>query len=291
MEGTVPMDNKNAILLNVDAEDQNDEASILPIVCASPDILEHDEQGPKTSLHSPAKEQHSTETSSSMEQLPLIYDSLCDSQEKSTLVPASPNVSQRTLSPTMALLNNFLLKQDPETRVLTLVPVQIAVSEQIPNKPLQSRTAYSCCPSLQVLLSDAIVSYRVDKTLQNMGQDECGESKLNMNTVSSTTMTNKETQTTSSETNLPLTFCSPAESNASVTDHMFHASVDQNPACSFNLKTSHKNDVVKDVFLKKAVHLIQEEFAFGSYLENTDEALIIGESIHAFMSCIHVFFL
>ncbi|KAJ6668922.1 hypothetical protein lerEdw1_007731 [Lerista edwardsae] len=279
VERTVPMDNKNAMLLNVDAEDQNDEDSVLPTVCVSPDILEHNEQGSKTSLHTTAKEQHPNETSLSMEKLPLISDALCNSQEKSTSVPASPNVSQCTLSPTMALLNNFLLKQDPETRVLTLVPVQIAVSEQIPNKPLHSRTAYSCCPSLQVLLSDAVVSYRADKTLQNTGQDECGASKVNMDTVSSAMMTNKETQTTSSETTLPLTFCSHADSNASVTDHTFHASVDQSPACSFNLKTSHKNDAVNDVFLKKAVHLIQEEFAFGSYLENTDEALTIGRYI------------
>ncbi|XP_066477526.1 kinase non-catalytic C-lobe domain-containing protein 1 [Tiliqua scincoides] len=276
MERVVPMDSKNATLLSVDVEDQTDEDSGMPTVCMSSDILEQDQQGSKTSLHTTLKEQHPDKTSSSVTQLPLISDSLCDSREKCTSVPATSNVSHCTLSPTMAFINNFLLKQDPETRVLTLVPVQIAVSEQIPNKPLHSRAAYSCCPSLQVLLSDAVVNYSSGKTLQNTGQNECGDSKVDRNTESAMT-TSKETQTMTSERNLSLPFCS--EHNASLKDHTLRASVNQNPPCSFSLKTSPKNDEVNDVYLKEVVHLVQEEFAFGSYLENTAEALTMGRYI------------
>ncbi|XP_061491572.1 kinase non-catalytic C-lobe domain-containing protein 1 isoform X2 [Rhineura floridana] len=286
-ERVVPVDNKNSICLNIDAENQMDENTDLPTVSITTGILEQDKQGLKTSLQSGSQEQNPSSTSSCMVQLPLFSESSCLSQEK---CPSS-SISNCSVSSSLAFINNFLLKQDPVTRVLTLVPVQMAVSEQIPNKPLHSKTVYSCCPSLHVLLSDSVVSYDADKALQNNSpmnnlknvQNECWEMKVKINSLPPATI-NKETQTKCPENNPFLTFCeksdTDAESNVSLSDCTSHASMDQNPACSLNLETSHQNNGIKEV-LKKVVHLIEGEFTFGSPLDNTAEALAIGKYIYS----------
>ncbi|KAL8187158.1 UNVERIFIED_CONTAM: hypothetical protein K2H54_035253 [Gekko kuhli] len=73
--------------------------------------------------------------------------------------------------------------------------------------------------------------------------------------------------------NLVTEFSNDADSNVSLLEHTLNASVDQNPTCSLNLDAFHQNNGMSEVYVKKVVHLIQEEFALGSYWENTDEAL------------------
>ncbi|XP_053168247.1 kinase non-catalytic C-lobe domain-containing protein 1 isoform X2 [Hemicordylus capensis] len=268
MEEVLPVDSKKSVVLNVDTESQTDED-----FGVSSDILKHDEQVSKMLLQTPLQEQYPKKTDPPMAQLPLLSNSACDAQEKCT--SPSSSISNCTVSSSMTFINNFLLKQDPETRVLTLVPVQIAISEQIPNKPLHSKAAYSCCPSLHVLLSDAVVSYKANETLQSNVQNECGEIKVNNLSANST---NKETQTVSSERNPFLKFCADTVSNTPLSDHLQCTSVDQNP-CSLSIETFHQNKDINEDLLKEVVHLIQEELAFGSYMENTTEGLTIGKYI------------
>ncbi|XP_054839109.1 kinase non-catalytic C-lobe domain-containing protein 1 [Eublepharis macularius] len=289
MEEEIPTASKNTIILKDDTEKQIDENSGLVTVCMSSDIRAHKEEGSKMSLQTAPKDQYPSKMDTFMDKLPLSSDFSCDSQEKCT----SQTCSSSTTPSSTVFVNNFLLKQDPETRVLTLVPVQIAISEQIPNKPLHSKTAYSCCPSLHVLLSDAVGSYSTDKSLKknpslnnvrnckfNNTQSEYAEMKTRITTLSPATT---NAQTKCSERNPYLTFCkgfsNDADSNISLVHHTSYASVDQNPASSLSLDTLHQNNGTSEVFLKNVVHFIQEEFALGSYWENTDEALAMGKYI------------
>lgn len=290
LEGEISPESKNTIIVKDETEELIDENSNLVTVCMSSDVQEHDENKSKMSLQTAAEDQYPSKMDSFVDKLPLFSDFPCDSQEKYTSQTYSSTASNCTVPPSTAFGNNFLLKQDPETRVLTLVPVQIAVSEQISNKPLHSKTAYSYYPSLHVLLSDTLRSYSVDKSLQknpslnnvkncrfsNM-QGECAEIKSRVTSLSPAI---NYTQTKWSERSPFLAFCKElsnnADSNVSLLDNTSSASVDQNPSCSLNLDAFHQNNGISEVFVKKAVHFIQEEFALGSYWENTDEALAMG---------------
>ncbi|XP_077206316.1 kinase non-catalytic C-lobe domain-containing protein 1 isoform X2 [Paroedura picta] len=293
MKREISPGSKNTIIAKDETEEQIDENSNLITACMSPDVQEHDELKSKISLQTAPEDQYPSKMDGFVDKLPLFSDFPSDSQEKCTLQTCSSCASNCTMPSSTAFVNNFLLKQDPETRVLTLVPVQIAVSEQIPNKPLHSKTAYSCCPSLHVLLSDAIRSYSVDKSLQknaslnnvrncrfsNM-QSECAEMK---NRITSLSPATNYSQTKCSERSpfLPFykKFTNDADSNVSLLDCTMHASVDPNPTCLLNLDAFHQNSGISEGFVKKVVHFIQEEFALGSYWENTDEALAMGKYI------------
>ncbi|XP_060130825.1 kinase non-catalytic C-lobe domain-containing protein 1 isoform X3 [Zootoca vivipara] len=293
MESGVSVDFKNSVRLNIDSESKMDEDSDLPAVCVTTSgILEQDKQGLEASLPTGAEEPKASSASSGMAELPLFSETSCPSQGK---CPSSsdPNC---TVSSSMAFINNFLLKQDPVTRVLTLVPVQIAISEQIPNKPLHSKTAYSCGPSLHVLLSDSVANYDVDKVFQSSSptnhlrncetsnaRHECLDMNLKINSLPPT-MINKEPQTRYPEKNLSQTFCEECNTdvgnNDPLSNHSPYASGDPSPSCSLNLETSLQNGINEN-FLEKVVHLIQEEFASGSHLMNTVEALAIGKYIYS----------
>ncbi|XP_060097354.1 kinase non-catalytic C-lobe domain-containing protein 1 [Heteronotia binoei] len=293
MEGEMLPFSKNIVRVKDETEKQIDENSNLVTVCMSSDVQEHDEDKSKMSLQTVPEDHYPSKMEASMDKLPLFSDFPCNSQEMCTSQTCSSSASNYTMPSSAAFLNNFLLKQDPETRVLTLVPIQIAVSEQIPNKPLHSKTVYSCCPSLHVLLSDAVRSYSVDKSLQknpslnnarncrfSIMQSECAEMKSRITSLSPAT---NNTQTKCSERSpfLPhyKEFSNDAGSNVSFLDHTLSTSVDQTPTCSLNLDAFHQNNGINEVYVKKVVHFIQEEFALGSYWENTDEALAMGKYI------------
>ncbi|XP_048360827.1 kinase non-catalytic C-lobe domain-containing protein 1-like isoform X2 [Sphaerodactylus townsendi] len=291
-QGEIPPESKSTIILKDDIEEQIDENSNLVT-----DVPEHDEEKSNMSFQTAQEDQYPGKMDAFLDKLPLFSDFPCDSEEKYTSQRYSSSTSNCTMPSTTAFVNNFLLKRDPETRVLTLVPVQIAISEQIPNKPLHSKTAYSCCPSLHVLLSDTIGSYSVDKSKQanaslnnvrncriNNVQSECAEMKSRITRYKlQTTQATNETQTKCSERSPFLTFCkefsNDAESRASFLDHTLLSSADQNPTYSLNLDTFHQNNEISEIFMKEVVHFIQEEFKLGSYWENTDEALAMGKYI------------
>lgn len=287
----VPVDDNNTVFLNVDHESQTDEDASMATIYMSSDALEHDQLESKTSLQTVPEEQYPSEMAPAMTELPILSDFSCDSQEKWTSLPPSSSTSNCSVSSSGAFINNFLLKQDPETRVLTLVPVQIAISEQIPNKPLHSTAAYSCCSSWQVLLSDAAMSYNVNRKQNNTSMDnprncepsdlqsEFGVMKARMRNSSPATA-NNVTQTNCSKGSPCLKFCKESNSEAATDvplhDHTLHASMDKNPACLLSPDVAHQSNGKNNVFLEAVMHLIQQEFVFSNYLGNTDEALAMG---------------
>ncbi|KAH0623632.1 hypothetical protein JD844_006586 [Phrynosoma platyrhinos] len=275
VEGVVPVNRKNSMHLQIDTEKQEIEDCDLPAICMTPDILPYD-----------TKEY--SYTSSSMDKLPLLSKSSCVSQEICISQSPSSSISNCTVPSNMTFINNFLLKQDPETRVLTLVPVQIAVSEQIPNKPLHSKTAYSCS-SLHVLLSDSIVSYGADKALHHKSPvnnlRNCKPANVQNAQINSfpPTTINKETQTKCSEMDashiLSNESSTASEISVPLSDYTSHTYVDQNSASPVTLGTSYENHGINEAILKNMVHLMKEEFAFSGSCKNTDEVVDIGKYI------------
>ncbi|XP_078247395.1 kinase non-catalytic C-lobe domain-containing protein 1 isoform X1 [Pogona vitticeps] len=285
-----PVDEKHTTYLNIDAKTQQDGGPDLLSDCVASGMLEHSKRKTEIFLQHHPEEQY-TNANLPMPKLPLLSESSCVSQEECNEQTPSSDLSDCTVGSSMTFINNFLLKQDPETRVLTLVPVQIAVSEQIPNKPLHSKTAYSCS-SLHVLLSDSVRNYDAGKAVQQNSSgcskkdfkrgnipNECWGVKAKINSLSST-VNKKETQ---SERNKFLTFCeesdTDSESSVPLSDLTSHAYVGQNPTSPFILETSYHSNQVNEDLLKKVVCLIQDELAFGSCQENTDNTLDIGKYI------------
>lgn len=272
-----------------DNENKTDEISNLSPTCMMPGALEQNEEEPKILQLKDSEEQFPSNTNSSEPNLPLS-DSLYVSQEKCTLETSPSANPDSTVPSSMTFVNNFLLKQDPETRVLTLVPVQIAISEQIPNKPLHSKATYSCCPSLHLLLSDPPMTYdangalQTNSSLSNAIKDQFGDVqnkwdiKGKMGDLMPTTI-NKETQTKRYESNPCLVSCKEANTDAEgrflLSDHAQDSSLDQNSIGSFVLESSQQNKGTQNIALESVVQLIQQEFAFDKSQDIT-EALAIG---------------
>ncbi|XP_026566322.1 kinase non-catalytic C-lobe domain-containing protein 1 [Pseudonaja textilis] len=278
-----------------DSENKADEISNLSTTCMMPGAPGQNEEEPKTLQQKDSEEQSPSSTSSSDPNLPLS-DSLYVSQEKCILETSPSANPDSTVPSSMAFVNNFLLKQDPETRVLTLVPVQIAISEQIPNKPLHSKATYSCCPSLHLLLSepamtcDAKGALQTNSSLSNVLKDrfgdvqnKWGDIKAKMGALAPTTI-NKETQTKLCENNPCLVSCKKSNTDSDerfvLSDHALDTSVGQTPPGSLILETSQQNKGTQNVALENVVRLIQKEFAFDKCQDNVTEALAIGKYIY-----------
>ncbi|KFO90902.1 Protein very KIND, partial [Buceros rhinoceros silvestris] len=125
----------------------------IDVVEIAPEIPETcDFQAPSHLSQISSEEQKSDSAFTSIVSLPSPSDSSHILQGNILSEVPSSSLARPT-SPTFLHINNIILKQDSEKRVLTFVPVHLAVSEQIPNKPLRSGIAYDCCHSLPVLLS------------------------------------------------------------------------------------------------------------------------------------------
>uniref|UniRef100_A0A8D0EZ43 Kinase non-catalytic C-lobe domain containing 1 n=1 Tax=Strix occidentalis caurina TaxID=311401 RepID=A0A8D0EZ43_STROC len=112
------------------------------VIETAPEIPECDLQVPGHSSQISSEDQKSGSAFTSTVTLPSPSDSSHVLQGKSILSEVSSNSLACPTSPNFLHINNIILKQDSEKRVLTFVPVHLAVSEQIPNKPLRSRIAY-----------------------------------------------------------------------------------------------------------------------------------------------------
>lgn len=193
-------------------------------------------------------------------------------QERKILseVPSSSLTS--LISPNSLHINNIILKQNSEKRVLTFVPVHLAVSEQIPNKPLHSRVAADCSHSLPVLLSSTIASYKLSMQTENDSSLLKLQNCKTINTQNAFEKTNQVVQTN----------CQDIE-GATNTNNIFSeqgftscTSMDEETACVFDVKVLSQQSRTNDALLQEVVHLIQEEFAFDGYLENGVEVFDMG---------------
>ncbi|XP_032087595.1 kinase non-catalytic C-lobe domain-containing protein 1-like [Thamnophis elegans] len=279
---------RNPIPSSNDNENKTGEISNLSTPCMMPGTLERSEEEQKMLQQKDSEEQSPSSSSSPHPNLPLP-DSLDVSQEKCILeAPPSDNPSSAVPS-SVTFVNNFLLKQDPETRVLTFVPVQIAISEQIPNKPLRSKATYSCCPNLHLLLSEPAMAYDAHGALQANSslsdaikdqfgdvQNKCWGIKAKMGDLTPTTI-NKETQTKCYESNPCLVSFKEPNSDTEISDLAQDPSLDQNPGSLFP-GTSQQNKGTQNVALESIVQLVQQEFAFDKSQDIT-EALAIGKYI------------
>ncbi|XP_070608533.1 kinase non-catalytic C-lobe domain-containing protein 1 isoform X2 [Erythrolamprus reginae] len=289
----VSVSSRSPIPSSNDSENKTDEILNLSTTCTMSGALDQNEEEPKMLQQKDSEEQSPSNATSPDPNLPLP-DSIYGSQEK-CILETSPLVNPDSTVPSgMTFVNNFLLKQDPETRVLTLVPVQIAISEQIPNKPLRSKATYNCCPSLHLLFSepemtsDAYGALQTNSSLSNAIKDQfgdlqkkCWDIKAKMGDSTPTTI-NKETQTKGYESNPCLVSCEKlnidAEDRVLLSDHTQDTSLDQDSIHSLILETSQWDKGTQNSALENVVQLIQQEFTFDKS-QNLTEALAIGKYI------------
>ncbi|XP_019411605.1 PREDICTED: protein very KIND [Crocodylus porosus] len=273
---------------SVFVDDTGNNVTEATVVAALPEIPDPDLEILSSSSQIFSKKQNPSNISTSTIKLPLPSGSSCSLQENSTISAVSSSSSPCSTPSNTPCKNKFLLKQDLETRVLTLVPVHLAVSEQIPNKPLQSKIAYDCYHSLPVLLSSTVAHYRTDINLEKKSslykpqncepsnlQNKHEKMKANINGLSLPT-TNQIIEASCQEhkeCNISVENCSPLPGHTSC------ASINQNSTCLFDVEVLSQQNKTEDTSLQKAVHLIQEEFAFDGYLENGAEVFAMGNYI------------
>ncbi|XP_030807031.1 kinase non-catalytic C-lobe domain-containing protein 1 isoform X2 [Camarhynchus parvulus] len=245
------------------------------VVETVPETPECDLQVTSHSFQMSSEEQNSGNMFPSTVTLPSPSDSSHALQEKSFLSEDPFSSLACPTSPNFLHINNIILKQDSEKRVLTFVPVHLAVSEQIPNKPLRSRIAYDCYHSLPVLLSSTIASYKMsmqaenDASLCNVQSHETANTENHFDKSSPVIQTN----------------CQETECATSVDS--FFTEQEDTPCTSVSKDSynffddevlSHQN-TTNDTLLQEVIHLIQEEFAFDGYLENGAEVFYMGNFI------------
>ncbi|KAF2975255.1 hypothetical protein EK904_009128, partial [Melospiza melodia maxima] len=234
------------------------------VVETVPETPECDLKVPSHSFQMSSEEQNSGNMFASTVTLPSPSDSSHALQEKSFLSEDPSSSSAFPTSPNFLHINNIILKQDSEKRVLTFVPVHLAVSEQIPNKPLRSKIAYDCYHSLPVLLSSTIASYKMcmqaenDASLCNVQSHETANTENHFDKSSPVTQTNcQETEcATSIDTEQEDTSCT---------------SVSKDSCNFFDDEVLPHWNTTNDTLLQEVIHLIQEEFAFDGYLESGAE--------------------
>ncbi|XP_027527992.1 kinase non-catalytic C-lobe domain-containing protein 1 isoform X2 [Neopelma chrysocephalum] len=244
------------------------------------DVVETAPETPKCDLqvsgHSfqlSSEEQKSVNTFTSSVALPSPSDSSHILQGKSILSEDPSSSLACPTSPNFLHINNIILKQDSEKRVLTFVPVHLAVSEQIQNKPLRSRIAYDCYHSLPVLLSSTIASYKMsmpteDASLGNVQRHETTNTQNKFDRRSPVIQTNcQETECATS-----------VDSIFTEQEHTPCTSVNKDNSYFFDEVLPHQN-TTSDALLQKVIHLIQEEFAFDGYLENGVEVFDMSNFI------------
>ncbi|XP_051475216.1 kinase non-catalytic C-lobe domain-containing protein 1 [Apus apus] len=242
------------------------------VVEPAPEIPECDILVPGHSSEVSSEEKKSSNAFSSIVTLPSSSDSSHILQEKSILSEVPSNSLACPRSPNFLHINNIILKQDSEKRVLTFVPVHLAVSEQIPNKPLSSSIAYDCYHSLPVLLSSTIASYKMSMQAENDASLCKVQSCETTNTLKNFDINNPVIKTN----------CQEVECAATV-DSTFteeeNTSGNQDNSLLFEVEVLPQQNSTSDTLLQKVVHLIQEEFAFDGYLENGVEVLYMGNFI------------
>uniref|UniRef100_A0A8C0F4F6 Kinase non-catalytic C-lobe domain-containing protein 1 n=1 Tax=Bubo bubo TaxID=30461 RepID=A0A8C0F4F6_BUBBB len=245
------------------------------VIETAPEIPECDLQVPGHSSQISSEDQKSGSAFTSTVTLPSPSDSSHVLQGKSILSEVSSNALACPTSPNFLHINNIILKQDSEKRVLTFVPVHLAVSEQIPNKPLRSRIAYDCCHSLPVLLSSTIASYKMSTQTENDASLCTVQNCETTNTQNKFDKSNPVTQTNCQETEC----ATSVDSIFTEQEHIPCTSVNQEYSHVFDVEVLPQQNRTSDALLQEVVHLIQEEFAFDGYLENGVEVFDMGNFI------------
>lgn len=243
------------------------------VVEIAPEIPETcDFQAPGHLSQLSSEEQKSDNAFPSIVSLPSPSDSSHILQGKSILSEVPSSSLAHPTSPTFLHINNIILQQDSEKRVLTFVPVHLAVSEQIPNKPLRSGIAYDCCHSLPVLLSSTIASYKMSTQTENDASlckvQNCETTNTQNKSDKSNPVIQSNCQEIECATNVDNIFTEE--------EHTPCTSVNQDNSHLFDAEVLPQQNRTSDISLQKVVHLIQEEFAFDGYLENGVEVFDMG---------------
>ncbi|XP_043912813.1 kinase non-catalytic C-lobe domain-containing protein 1 isoform X2 [Protopterus annectens] len=239
------------------------------------------------SLEEYPKEKSSNDSFPSVGQTASVI-TLNEQREEQMKTALSSSFDNLTVS-NSSQVNNFLLRQDPKTGVLTLVPVQVAVPDQLSGMQFQTAT-YDLLSNQQVvpfLATDAKLNANSPATATNSimsnvwprqnnrlsAKDLGAESPLSGKKITQELVKlNVEDKPLSeskdvSKSTIVSSECSPSILTFQIAGHP-HV-------------TDETSVDAKLISLRKVIQHIKEEFAFEGYLDNGVEDAAMGEYILA----------
>ncbi|XP_039626588.1 kinase non-catalytic C-lobe domain-containing protein 1 [Polypterus senegalus] len=228
-----------------------------------------------------SKERNSSPASSKEGPQISPLSAFSDTQRKSNFSSTFPSSSSQSLSMSdNSSINNFLLRQDPKTGNLTLLPVQVAISKDMVGLDFNVGHISSSLHKLPLNVEETdSVDHSVMSPQPKNNMRETDENILYLNFGAKEDI-NKENAnelaltTAHSEPRLQIQTINCASTSAIMKDPrtLYHSEE------SMKWPTSlHSNQ--RNPSLEEAVHLIKEEFAFDGYLENGVEDVAMGQYI------------
>ncbi|KAJ1141502.1 hypothetical protein NDU88_007832 [Pleurodeles waltl] len=219
-------------------------------------------------------------------------DYVSDMKENVSSTASSCSSAGSTLS-TTPLVNNFLIKQDPKTGVLKLVPVQLEIPDEMPSVHLQTEKASGCLHKSHVHFPGNLKNDGFEISIQSeccniqtgdtvhgrqpgdlhtphISCDECSNVPLDP-TYPEITGKCKTTEEMVEESNNAVVLSTRSSYDSAGANSSSFADFECSPQLNRSICTP----------LQKVVNCIQDEFAFDGYLENGVEDLAMGEYIFA----------
>nr|XP_005999894.1 PREDICTED: protein very KIND [Latimeria chalumnae] len=209
--------------------------------------------------------------------------------------------SSSSVIPRSSLASSFLMRQDPKTGVLTLVPVQVAMPEELAGLQYEGVAAHNHFYQQPSVFLDSRSSNAANVSLPSYSA--CAQNTDSLKSLTQKSETKGETKTemknsraaisnshltqkmTSQEIQTKIVGGSKDAASSNIIN--FSSEVQMLCTCEVENETrtsdsesSSSSPQKRSVpSLTRVVHLIQEEFAFDGYLETGVEHLTMGEYI------------
>ncbi|XP_015202555.2 kinase non-catalytic C-lobe domain-containing protein 1 isoform X1 [Lepisosteus oculatus] len=187
--------------------------------------------------------------------------------------------------------NNFLLRQDPKTGLLTLLPVQIAVTEPIPGLEFNIAPLSSSCQKLPSGSRGSKPDEKLEMPVSNKSTvDNASDAEMSCSTYDIEKQVDRHNVVEVVDRMALAPLVSPAKSRGNMqikpggTEDIETVEMACSTGCSSEDQATKQPPPSScshqiNSGLQKVVHLIKEEFAFDGYLENGVEDLAMGEYI------------
>ncbi|KAK6482233.1 kinase non-catalytic C-lobe domain-containing protein 1-like isoform X1 [Huso huso] len=257
-------------------------------------INERQENSQNSTLRQHCSPSSKENTLVNSESFPVLLNCAgCTDAEKKSVPTATSSSSSSAASvlPSSPIVNNFFLRQDPKTGLITLLPVQVAIPEQSPGLEFSTEPGSSSHQKRSSILGeskdvDMVVMSANPKSNLCETSDGSGHSVTPVNHYH--TLKENAADVERATTSPPISSVTqdilrilskghtgksearPVEIVDSFVDSCGDLTVTHGSSLSLYQRSSS---------LQKVICLIKEEFAFDGYLENGVEDLVMGEYI------------
>ncbi|XP_041116567.1 kinase non-catalytic C-lobe domain-containing protein 1-like [Polyodon spathula] len=238
--------------------------------------------------------QNSTLKQNTSESFPVLLNSAgCTDAEKKSVPTSSSSSSSASVLPGSPIVNNFFLRQDRKTGLITLLPVQVAIPEQLPGLEFSIEPGSSSHQKLSSLLGESKKIERVMMSANpksNLCEPADGSGDLITPVNHYHALKDNAAAVERSTTSSPISSVTQdiprillkghtAKNEArpvEVVDSFVDSCGDLTMTHPFGSSLSLDQ---RSSSLQNVICLIKEEFAFDGYLENGVEDLAMGEYI------------